>query len=42
MTEENNPLTQDRGIILFLGKRKYQRRAFHIPTAPAASFGSEI
>ena len=34
MTEENNPPTP--GIILFLGKREQQRRAFHIPTAPAA------
>jgi hypothetical protein len=37
MTEENNPPNpKSGGIILFLGKRKQQRRAFHIPTAPAA------
>ncbi len=37
MTEEKNPPTPRAGIFLFLGKRKTQRRAFHIPTAPATA-----
>src|SRR5208337_4420991 len=37
MTEEQNPHTAKAGIFLFLGKRQPQRRAFHIPTAPAAT-----
>ena len=37
MTEEKNPPTPRAGIFLFLGKRKQQRRASHIPTAPAAA-----
>ncbi len=37
MTEEKNPQKPRAGIFLFLGKRKKQRRAFHIPTAPAAA-----
>src|SRR5438132_13422438 len=37
MTEEKNPPTPTAGIFLFLGKRKTQRRAFHIPTAPATA-----
>jgi len=37
MTEEKNPPTPRPGIFLFLGKRKKQRRASHIPTAPAAA-----
>src|SRR5438034_8782126 len=37
MTEEKNPPTPRAGIFLFLGKRKKQRRAFHIPTAPATA-----
>jgi hypothetical protein len=37
MTEEKNPQKPRAGIFLFLGKRKQQRRAFHIPTAPAAA-----
>jgi hypothetical protein len=37
MTEDKNPQPQERGIFLFLGKRKKQRRAFHIPTAPATA-----
>jgi hypothetical protein len=37
MTEEQNPQKPKAGIFLFLGKRKQQRRAFHIPTAPATA-----
>ena len=37
MTEEQNPPTTKAGIFLFLGKRKKQRRASHIPTAPATA-----
>jgi hypothetical protein len=37
MTEEKNPRTPRAGIFLFLGKRKKQRRASHIPTAPATA-----
>src|ERR1039457_6465527 len=37
MTEEKNPRKTKTGIFLFLGKRIHQRRAFHIPTAPAAA-----
>jgi hypothetical protein len=37
MTEDKNPPTPRAGIFLFLGKRKTQRRAFHIPTAPATA-----
>jgi transposase len=37
MTEENTPRSAKAGIVLFLGKRLHQRRAFHIPTAPAAA-----
>ena len=37
MTEEKNPPTPRAGIFIFLGKRKQQRRAFHIPTAPATT-----
>ena len=37
MTEEKNSPTPRTGIFLFLGKRKNQRRAFHIPTAPATA-----
>ncbi len=37
MTEEKNPQTPRAGIFPFLGKRKNQRRAFHIPTAPATA-----
>jgi len=37
MTEEQNPPTTKAGILLFLGKRKKQRRASHIPTAPATA-----
>src|SRR2546426_6007244 len=37
MTGEKNPPTPRAGIFLFLGKRKTQRRAFHIPTAPATA-----
>jgi len=37
MTEDKNPPTTKTGIFLFLGKRKQQRRAFHIPTAPATA-----
>jgi hypothetical protein len=37
MTEEQNPHTAKTGIFLFLGKRIHQRRAFHIPTAPATA-----
>jgi hypothetical protein len=37
MTEDKNPPTARAGIFLFLGKRKTQRRAFHIPTAPATA-----
>jgi len=38
MTEPENPQKkQNRGIFRFLGKRKKQRRAFHIPTAPATA-----
>ena len=37
MTEEKNSPTPRAGIFLFLGKRKTQRRAFHISTAPATA-----
>jgi hypothetical protein len=37
MTEDKNPPTTTTGIFLFLGKRKNQRRASHIPTAPATA-----
>jgi hypothetical protein len=37
MTEDKNPPTPRAGIFLFLGKRKKQNRAFHIPTAPATT-----
>ena len=37
MTEEKNPPTPRAGIFPFLGKRPTQRRAFHIPTAPATA-----
>jgi hypothetical protein len=37
MTEEQNPPTTKAGILLFLGKRKKQRRASHIPTVPATA-----
>jgi len=37
MTEEKNPPTPRARIFLFLGKRKTQRRAFHISTAPATA-----
>jgi hypothetical protein len=37
MTEEKNPQTPTAGILLFLGKRQPQKRASHIPTAPAAA-----
>jgi len=37
MTEEKNPPKPRAGIFLFLGKRKTQRRASHIPTAPATA-----
>jgi len=36
MTEKKSPKPRA-GIFLFLGKRKEQRRAFHIPTAPATA-----
>ena len=37
MTKEKNPPKPTAGIFIFPGKRKNQRRASHIPTAPAAA-----
>jgi hypothetical protein len=37
MTEDKNPQPQERGFFSSLESAKKQRRAFHIPTAPAAA-----
>jgi len=37
MTEEKHPPNQERGFFSSLESAKKQRRAFHIPTAPATA-----